>query len=339
MPFRTKHRQKISELLKLFSKDDNWLILITADPDAMASAMALKRIMARRTGKVVIARTNNITRPDNLAMIRYLRIPMVPMQKELVQQFDKFAIVDSQPHHNIQFQDIDFSIIIDHHPTVENNPAQAPYTDITPSMGATSTMFTEYLRALRIIPGALLATALQYGIRTDTASFTRNATEQDMRAYQYLAKYANPIHLTNIMRSEYLPDWLKFFSHAFTSLHPCGRGQYTFLGLVENTDILVVIADFFTRVHGLKWIAVCGVHHPKGTKEEDAIVVVVFRGNDSYSDVGELAMKQLGHLGTAGGHKHMARAEFPMSCVDGKNVEIFVFKQLADTKSAPDNKK
>lgn len=337
---------KLAPLLDQLSRDEDWVILINADPDAMAAALALKRIFARRTGEVVIARINEVRRPDNLAMVRYLQIPVIKWDDTLLCMFSRFALVDSQPHHSPQFAHVPFSVVIDHHPLptptsgthvlsgtpVTSGPPTTPvppappvpqrrpaYTDIRPNMGATSTMLTEYLRALGIRPGALLATALQYGIRTDTASFTRHATEHEMRAYLYLSKYADPTLLLRIMRSEYLPAWLPYFSRAFSSLHVCGKGGYTFLDMVENPDILVVVADFFTRVHGLAWIAVCGVCN--GT------VVVIFRG-DGRTDLGRFSSDRLGELGSAGGHRAMARAEFPLSATEGRNVEVFVFKKL-----------
>ena len=64
------------------TKDQRWCILITADPDALASALALRRIMQTRVRSVDIARTNEVSRPDNLAMIRYLHIPARQWQPE-----------------------------------------------------------------------------------------------------------------------------------------------------------------------------------------------------------------------------------------------------------------
>ena len=82
-------------------KDDHWCILINADPDALASALALKRIMIHKVHNVDIARINEVTRPDNLAMIRYLNIPVRPWQPENADQYTHFAMVDSQPHHSM----------------------------------------------------------------------------------------------------------------------------------------------------------------------------------------------------------------------------------------------
>ena len=312
---------RLAQLLELFSRNDDWLIVITADPDAMASAMALKRIMSHRVRKVTIARSNEISRPDNLAMIRYLRIPMLPLDKALETGPARFAMVDSQPHHNPAFACLPFSLIIDHHPLLPEHTYKSIYADIRPQYGATSTLLTEYLRGLRIRPGIRLATALQYGIRTDTAAFTRTGTETDLRAYQYLAAHGDTALLTRVLRSEYLPEWLPYFARAFSSIHRFGSGAYTCLDGVENPDILVVVADFFTHVHGLRWVSVCGVY--KDT------VVVIFRG-DGHLDLGAFAAEHLGPLGTAGGHRALARAEFPLAATEGRSVDVFVFRKLTE---------
>ena len=204
--------------------------------------MALKRIMSHRTGKVTIARINEISRPDNLAMIRYLRIPMLPLTDKLKASYSHFAMVDSQPHHNPAFAGIPFSIVIDHHPAVPEHPVDVAYVDIRPQYGAVSTLLTEYLRAYHIRPGIRLATALQYGIRTDTATFTRTGTEIDLRAYQYLAAHGDTALLTRITRSEYLPEWLKYFARAFSSMHQCGSGAYCYLDTVAFAACTTILS-------------------------------------------------------------------------------------------------
>ena len=98
----------VDQLLALLNKDERWLIVINADPDALGSAYALKRIMTRRVNNVAIAQINEIQRPDNLSMIRYCRIPTQKLIPNLAAQFDKFALVDSQPHHNPEFKDFNF---------------------------------------------------------------------------------------------------------------------------------------------------------------------------------------------------------------------------------------
>jgi len=52
--------EKLRRLLGLFSREDRLLILINADPDAIASAMALKRILWRQVSATTIAHVNTI---------------------------------------------------------------------------------------------------------------------------------------------------------------------------------------------------------------------------------------------------------------------------------------
>ncbi|MBQ9407752.1 MAG: phosphoesterase [Desulfovibrio sp.] len=315
------------------SKDERWCIVISADPDAMAAAMALKRIMQQKVRSVDIARVNEVTRPDNLAMIRYLSIPLKPWQADKAQGYAHLALVDSQPHHNKAFQNLRFDCIIDHHPLPPANGNQildktAPgFLDIRPGIGATSTMMTRYLQALRLRPGPRLATALLYGIRTDTGIFERSGGEEDFRAYQWLSQHADNGLIRRITRSEYLRGWLPLFARAFRSLSDCRGGAHVSLKDVDSADLLVAIADFFTKVHGLKWIAVSGV--------VNKTVVVIFRCDGS-RDIGRLADACFHDVGEAGGHRNMARAEFPLASVpEGVKPGDFIRKRLETRKLRP----
>lgn len=313
---------QIALLQSLLVREESWAILITADPDALASAMALQRIIRSRVKNVTIARTNEISRPDNLAMIRYLGIPVVKWRPSMRRKIQRFALVDSQPHHNPAFVGLDFSVVIDHHPK-PTEPCPAPFQDIRPDYGSVSTMMTEYLYSAGIRPARLLATALQYGIRTDTGTFGRGCTDVDLRAYHYLSRFGDANLMNRILRSEYLPEWLPYFSRAFETLRPCGRGSFVWLGKVESSDILVVLADFFLKVHGMRWVAVCGVSAGR--------VIVVFRGGYGKMDLGSVASCVFAGIGSGGGHRTMARAEaalvdMPIEARSG--LEEYVFQVL-----------
>ena len=69
--------EKLRRLYNQFSGDDHVLIVINADPDAISSAMALKRLLWRKVAGVIISNINVIERPDNLAMIRLLRVDLI----------------------------------------------------------------------------------------------------------------------------------------------------------------------------------------------------------------------------------------------------------------------
>ncbi len=329
---------QLASMGKLFNRDEDWGILIMADPDALASALALKRLMRDRVRSVSIAYVNRISRPDNLAMIRYLHIPALHWKPELQGTIQRFAMVDSQPEHSPFFPDVEYSLLIDHHPpqgtgreessksatTRGREDGRVLFRDIRPSYGAVSTMMTEYLYGAGIRPGHRLATALQYGIRTDTGTFARHCTEIDLRAYQYLGRFADAAILEQILRSEYLPGWLPYFSRAIESMKDCGRGSFAWLGSVASADLLVVVADFFLKVHGMHWIAVCGKSRGR--------LVVIFRGGDERMDLGAVASLTFEGFGSGGGHAAMARAEMALADVprSEKDAEDFTFRRVRD---------
>ncbi|MFW5730010.1 MAG: DHH family phosphoesterase [Desulfonatronovibrionaceae bacterium] len=321
---------RLKEMLDLFKKDQRLLIVINADPDALASALALKRILYRKVQTVAIAHINEISRPDNLAMIKLLRIPTIKLTPLLIAQYDRFALVDSQPHHHPDFEKIKFSIVLDHHPLNKDKPVEADYSEINPHYGANSSLLTEYLYNLKIRPGKLLATALLYGIKTDTQSFERNFSDADIKAFKYLSKFYNPLILQKIVRSEFRKEWLKYFSQVFRKLKLLGHGASVFMGKVESPDILVILADFFLRIHNISWDMVSGIHGDS--------LVVIFRGDGLRKDMGKMASQMFSDLGPAGGHKQMARAEISLERIDKTHAHQFILNRLANINARRNSK-
>jgi len=111
-----KRSERLRRFYDIFSGEDHVLIGINADPDAIASAMAVKRLLWRRVANVTIACTNVIKRPDNLTMLRLLGVRTVLFEDVETDRFSKFVIVDSQPSHAEQFRHLTVDAIIDHHP-------------------------------------------------------------------------------------------------------------------------------------------------------------------------------------------------------------------------------
>jgi nanoRNase/pAp phosphatase (c-di-AMP/oligoRNAs hydrolase) len=173
---------KYRRLIEIVTPHDTVGILIEADPDAMASAMALKRLLWRKAKKVSVYRCNTVKRADNLAFIKLLRVDQTHIRNLRRKQISKWATVDAQPDRYQEFLAHPFDIVIDHHPVSPETEAQL--VDIREDYGANSTIMTEYLRAARIRPSPRLATALFCGIKTDTQAFTRASTDHDIIAFR-----------------------------------------------------------------------------------------------------------------------------------------------------------
>lgn len=298
------NRERVKQFLSLFSGTCKVLVIINADPDAIASAMAVKRLLWRRVNEVVITYFNRITRPDNLAMIEYTEAGMVPLANVDKSAFDKFVVVDSQPDHNENFSGIDYDAIIDHHPL---SCSDGVFVDIRPEYGACSTMFTEYLRSLNVKPSAKLASAMMLGIKTDTANFTRQASSKDIQAFQFLYKYANMNIVTKVERAYMTASDLDFLGNAIKNRTIRDNRAFYHAGIISKPDELVVVADFFLSIAGVNWSVISGVVDKK--------LIVILRNDGLRKGAGKTAQEAFGKFGSAGGHKTMARAELDISLI------------------------
>ncbi len=183
-------KEKLERLIRLAKGKKHALILThdNPDPDSLASAIALALILEKRAGlEARVAYGGIIGRAENLAFVKMLRLPVVPVSQVVFDEHDLFALVDTQqpvgnhalpPH-------LRADIVLDHHPIRDEGPL-APFADVGRDYGATSTLLVEYLRAARLEPSAELATALYYGIKADTRDLERQTNDPDIDSYLWL---------------------------------------------------------------------------------------------------------------------------------------------------------
>jgi nanoRNase/pAp phosphatase (c-di-AMP/oligoRNAs hydrolase) len=300
-------RDRLRKIYQLFSHEDRLLILIDADPDSIASALALKRLLWHRLSSCVISPIRPITRPQNQTMVKLLEIPLVPYKEINPAEFSRLALVDSQPGHNEIFTRHTYDLIIDHHPF--HPQTQARYLDIRPDYGSNATIMTEYLRHAKIKPSLKLATALFYAIKTDTANFERHSMEADVRAFHYLFGLTRHAIVRRIENAELTLEMLKFFQRGLECWQIRQKRLYRFVGQVPTPDILVMLAEFFLRVVEISWSIVGGIYEDR--------LIIIFRNDGLRKNAGRLAMRAFGKLGSAGGHTSSARAEIPLERLQG----------------------
>jgi len=304
------------------------LILIygNPDPDALASAWALREILRATGPTAAVAYTGEVGRLENEAMIALLRVPAVPLREPMLKHADLVALVDAQPEFFRAPPLPRCDIVIDHHPRKTSHAA--PFADIRPHCGATSSILTEYLESAGLPIGSRLATALYYGIQTDSRSLQRGYAPTDRRALLLLDPKVNRVLLRRIEFSSYSLSRLDYFAVALARLRYARGVLYSNVGPVPQPDICVQIADFLIRVKEANWALVSG---PVGKN-----LVIVFRCDGHKKDAGRTAEAAFGAIGSAGGHRTMGRAEIPQSALpDGilltqnERVERFVISSLA----------
>lgn len=299
--------ERLRRFYARFSGNDHVLVLINADPDAIASAMAVKRLLWRKVASVTISNVNVIKRPDNIAMIRLLGVKLIHTDEiPPDHRFSRVVLVDSQPDHCDTFARFRIDAVIDHHPKTDPD---VPFTDIRPEYGSNAAIMTEYLRSAKIKPSAKLATGLFHAIKTDTRNFERQALIEDVRAFQFLFRHANSTLARKIEQADLRLDFLKYFKIAIENMRMHRSRVFVHLGGIINPDVCVLIADFFMRVNPVTWTVVSGIYEKK--------LILIFRNDGIRKNAGKIAKKSFCQFGSAGGHKSMARAELPVENLEG----------------------
>lgn len=298
------NKEKLKKFFSLFNGSSKVLVVINADPDAIASAMAVKRLLWRKVNETVIAHFNKITRPDNLAMIEYTEPGLVHLDDINKKEFNAFVVVDSQPDHNKRFSEFEFDAIIDHHPLTSDN---AVFSDIREEYGACSTILLEYLKANKTTPSQKLAAALMLGIKTDTSTFTRQAGLKDIKAFQDLYKLADNNIVTKVERALFNLEDLDFLGEVIKKRKIYKNRIFYHAGNISKPDELVIAADFFLSIAKVNWSFMSGVYEKK--------LIIVIRNDGLRKGAGTTAKEAFSSLGSAGGHKTMARAELDINAV------------------------
>jgi len=300
---RAIQRARAERVRAHFEGADHILILMQddPDPDAIASALALKTLLGRTRVSAPLCTFGTITRPENVAMCRILEIDVEEITAEAIRQFDRVAMVDVQPSFlEERFDHVD--LVIDHHPV--ERPIRASIRDVRPMYGATSTILVEYLRAADVKIAQRLATALLYGIKADTLGLERGGSRADLEAFSFLYTLANHNQLRRIERPELSDTALDVLVHGLARRQIVRGVFFSHLGQVETADQIPQFADFGLQAEGVEWSVVSGV--------VDDMVHISVRNVGRVRSAGDVTRSAFADIGSAGGHRTMAKAVLPL---------------------------
>jgi nanoRNase/pAp phosphatase (c-di-AMP/oligoRNAs hydrolase) len=300
---RSLTRLKVQQYQRFLSDADRILILLhnDPDPDALASGLALRNVLRRNKQTAVIAAIHGVTRPENQRMMNLLDIHVEIVTPGQLNEFDRIAMVDVQPHY---FGDVidRVDLVIDHHP--EQPGYTAVYKDIRPDYGSTSTILTEHLRAVDANISERTATAMLYAIKSDTLFFNRQANRVDIEAFSYLFPLADAPMIRKMEGAEITQERLDHVLKARVQGKIQEQVFCSFLGTVPREDFIPYVADFYLQLEDVKWTIVSGV-------VGESLVMSV--RNLGYSrNAGEFVRKHFADIGSAGGHRAMAKAVVPV---------------------------
>lgn len=295
------HARKLLRELSRLKKSIGPLMILThdhPDPDSLASAWALSHLvqsLCRVRTRIVYG--GLIGRRENRLMAESLLIPASPLRKGELAEAAHIALVDTQPSfkNNRCPPRRRPDIIIDHHP--RHADTQGDLVLIDESVGATSTMLAEALLASGVRVPTRLATAIVYGIGSETQNLGREAGARDIAAYQAFWPKANMKALWRIAFPKRPAYFFATLAHAIRNAFTCRNILGVHLGPVPNPDLVAQMADFLLTHEKMRWAIVTGRYQTK--------LHVSLRTNNPGEEAGRLLKRLLGK-NRGGGHAMIA---------------------------------
>lgn len=276
------------------------------DPDAIASAVALRYLLAEKLGvESNIAYKGIIGRAENKALVRYLDQPLRRLTRQHLREGCPIALVDTQPGagNNALPPGSVAAIVFDHHPRREAT-ASSSFFDIRPEVGATSTLLTEYLQAAGLELPQSLITALFYGIKADTQGLSRGAGPADVAAYFSLQPQIDVQALAEIEHAQVPPGYFRSFDATLHAARVYNGVVVAYIGAMEYPDLAAEMADLLLRLDQSRWVICMGAHR--------GVLFLSIRSRSRRLGAERLVQDVVGSQGTAGGHGTMAGGQIPL---------------------------
>ena len=304
-------KQGASEVLRRLRNEENSQVLIVChdnpDPDALASALAMKHLCDSLGHTSTIIHGGMIEHQQNRAMVKLLKMELRKLIldweiEDLLKQSDIVICVDfSHPGaNNILPETCVPHIVIDHH-TTDQRPA-GDVILVRSEFAATSSLIASVLMNSDIEMNSEIATALAFGIRTDTLGFTRSFNAVDLRALSWLGAWID----WELMRSFESPprsqEVLSIFKQALADAEFDDGLMLVPISKMADRDALSQVADFLLPTEGVNVVVAFGVRMSK--------VILSARSRNDSIHIGKMLSKTF-EEGSAGGHKALAGGQIP----------------------------
>jgi nanoRNase/pAp phosphatase (c-di-AMP/oligoRNAs hydrolase) len=299
------------ERLRLAAGSGPLLILThdNPDPDSLASGKTLAHLFQKAWGITShLIYSGLVTRAENQAMLHLLTPEWQPFKTVGDWGgYSAIALVDTQPGagNNSLPLHIVPQIVIDHHHPLRSALEVVPFVDIQTEVGSTVSLIYLYLDAAGVTLDAQLATAIFYGIQTDTRGLTRGSSTLDQDIYFKLLPLIDHEMLVNVEQAGLPREYFRAFVRGLQSARLYQKTVVSYLGAMHRPDFVAEIADILIRLEEMQAVLCMGYH--------GATLYLSLRTAAPDPDAGLLIQSVISGLGKAGGHGMMAGGQVPLA--------------------------
>ncbi|MSR75451.1 MAG: hypothetical protein EXS14_08290 [Planctomycetes bacterium] len=277
------------------------------DPDTVGSALGLRFLLEQVfERKAALCYRGIIGRAENRELVRLLAKDLKPARMVPQEQYEASFLVDCQPDFGFdsEVDRVPLLGVFDHHPD-SGSAAGLPFSDIRSAYGSTSTIITEYIRASGMEPGAVVATALWYGLKTDTQDLSRRTGAADEDARDWLVPRIDRATLAAIENPKLSRSYYTNLMTALARAVSWRELVMTEIGRLPYPDMVAEIADRLIRMEQVQWSMCCGLHEKR--------LYLSVRTSHPTLDAGLLVKRVLRGRGAGGGHDTMAAGRIELA--------------------------
>jgi len=296
------------------------------DPDALAAGAGLAYLLESKWGLAVHQRYSGlVARAENIAMLKHL----TPEWSKIaalsdITAYKSIILVDTQPGagNNILPLDIGPDAVFDHHQPIRSPISDVPYLDVRPEIGAAATLVTQHLEVANLDIPPRLATALFYGIKTDTRGLSRGAAAGDKIAYINLLGSVDHDILLRVEHPERPVTFFRSLAEGLGAAQVYGSAVVALLGDMQRSDFAAELADLLIMLEGAQGVLCAGRH--------DGILQLSVRTGPLEKDAGLLIQQIVADLGRGGGHGVMAGGQIRLQGQDSEVIEAILTSRFLD---------
>jgi len=136
----------------------------------------------------------------------------------------------------------------------------------------------------------------------------------DLEAFSYLYPLADAAMIRKMEGAEITLERLDYVMKAYRGGTMADQVFCAFIGPSPREDFITYVADFFLQLEDAKWTVIAGIVN-------DALVISV-RNLGYTKNAGEFVRRFFADIGSAGGHRAMAKAVVPMRAFREKFGEL-----------------
>jgi nanoRNase/pAp phosphatase (c-di-AMP/oligoRNAs hydrolase) len=321
--------QQVLERLRALTEPGPVLIMThdSPDPDAMASGKALATLF--ETAWNIPSRlvySGLVARAENRAMLKHLATEWKHARRiDNLHEYKASVLVDTQPGAGNNRFPIDQTpqIVIDHHHPLRDGLSKVAYVDVRPEVGSTVSMAYQYLESAGITPDPILATAMFYGLQTDTLGLARGASEVDESVYIKLLARLDRNLLIQVEQAGLSRDYFRAMSAGLLAARVYDHSIVAYLGEMTRPDMVAEMADILIRLETAQAVLCLGVY--------EQTLYLSLRSVGANEDAGHLVQRVIIPIGKAGGHGTMAGGQVRLEGLNVQEVVNEIIRRFLDS--------